>query len=103
MKQFTIKRNVLTAEEIQQYTEWNPGYIATGDTITCKYTDYYGLPCTETYVLFKAADAKHRWTPYHMARQTSKYIIIARYSRYWKLTLNGEAVSFDAEDDNSNR
>lgn len=103
MKKFIINKNALTAEEIQQYTAMNPGYIATGDTITCEYTNYYGQECSESLVLFKAADAKHRWTPYGMARQTSKYIIIARYSRYWKLTLNGEIVSLDAEDDNSNR
>ena len=103
MKKFTIKRNALTAEEINQYNEWNPGYIATGDTITYEFIDRYGILASETMILFKAADAKHRWTPYGMARQTSKYIIIARYDRYFKLTLSGEVVSLDAEDDNSNR
>lgn len=103
MKKFTINRNVLTEEEIHQYTNWNKGYNATGDTITCEYTNRYDQECSETLVLFKAADAKHHWTPYGMARQTSKYIIIARYDRYWKLTLNGEIVSLDAEDDNSNK
>lgn len=103
MKKFTINKNVIPAEEIQQYNAWNPGYTATGDTITCEYVNYYGQECSETLVLFKAADAKHRWTPYGMARQTSKYIIIARYSCYWKLTHNGDIVSLDAEDDNSNR
>lgn len=103
MKKFTIIRNDLTAEEVQQYTKLNPGYIATGDAIKCEYTNYYGQECSETLVIFKAADAKHYWTPYGMARQTSKYIIIARYDRYWKLTLNGEIVSLDAEDDNTNR
>lgn len=101
MKKFTINRNDLTAEDILSYNKLNPGYTATGDTITCEYTNYYGQECKETYVLFKAADAKHHWTPYHMARQTSKYIIIARYDRYWKLTLKGEIVSLDAEDNNS--
>ena len=103
MKKFTINKNVLTDEEIKQYTTWNPGYIATGDTITCEFTNYYGQECSESLVLFKASDAKHHWTPYGMARQTSKYIIIARYSCYWKLTLNGKIVSLDAEDDNTAR
>lgn len=103
MKKFTINKNVLTAEEIQEYTAMNPGYIATGDTITCEYINYYGQECSEELVLFKAADAKHHWTPYSTARQTSKYIIIARHSSYWKLTLKGEIVSLDAEDDNSDR
>ena len=103
MKKFTINKNDLTADHIRAYTELNPGYIATGDTITCEYTNYYGQNCSETYVLFKAADNKHNWTPYHTARQTSKYIIIARYDRYWKLTLSGKVVSLDAEDDNTNR
>lgn len=103
MKKFTIKKDVLTPEEIAQYTEWNPGYIATGDTILFEYTDQYGLPGSEELIIFKAADGKHHWTPYGSARQTSKYIILARYDRYYKLTLKGEIVSLDAEDNNSDR
>ena len=103
MKRFTIIKNDLTAEEIQDFANRNPGYIPTGDVIKCEYKNYYGQDCSETLVIFKAADAKHHWTPYGMARQTSKYIIIARYDRYWKLTLTGNIVSLDAEDDNSNR
>ena len=103
MKKFTINKNALTAKDIEQYNECNKGYTATGDTITCEYTDYYGLKQSETLVLFKASDAKHHWTPYGMARQTSKYIIIARYSRYWKLTHDGEIVSLDANDDNTDK
>jgi hypothetical protein len=103
LKKFTINKNVLTAEEITEYANLNPGYIPTGDTITCEFTNYYGQECKEELILFKAADAKHRWTPYMMARQTSKYIIIARYDRYWKLTLNGELVSLDAEDNNTDQ
>jgi hypothetical protein len=103
MKKFTINKNDISAEDIQQYNAWNPGYIATGDTITCEYTNYYGQECSDTLVIFKAADGKHRCTPFGMARQTSKFIIIARYSNYWKLTHNGKIVSLDAEDNNSNR
>lgn len=103
MKKFTVKKNVLTPEEITQYTKMNPGYIATGDTVLYEYTDYYGLPGSEELIIFKAADSKHHWTPYRSARQTSKYIILARYSNYIKLTLKGELVSLDAEDDNSDR
>lgn len=103
MKEFIINKKSLTAEEIEQYTKWNPGYIATGDTIICKYTNYYGQQCSDELVIFKAADAKHHWTPYGSARQTSKYIILARHSSYWKLTLDGKIVSLDAEDNNSNR
>ena len=103
MNKFTINRNRLTPEEIKRFTAMEPGYVATGDTITCEYTNYYGQKCSDPFVLFKAADAKHRWTQCGMARQTSKYIIIARHDRYWKLTLNGEIVSLDAKDDNSNR
>ena len=103
MKKFTVNKNDLTAKEIAQYSAWNKGYYATGDTITCEYVNRYGQECSETLVLFKASDAKHYWTPYRMARQTSKYIIIARYDRYWKLTLNGKIVSLDANDDNSDK
>lgn len=103
MKKFTINRNALTPEEMTQFNAWNKGYLATGDTITYEYTDRYGLQGSETLVIFKAADAKHRWTPYGMARQTSKYIILARYDRYFKLTLSGEVVSLDAEDNNTAR
>ena len=103
MKKFTVNRNDLTPEEIQEFTTMNPGYTPTGDTITCEYINRYDQKCTETLVIFKAADVKHRWTPYGMARQTSKYIIIARYDRYWKLTHTGEIVSLDAEDDNSDK
>lgn len=103
MKKFTINKNDLTAKEIRQYSAWNPGYIATGDTITCQYVNYYGQACSETLILFKPVDAKHYWTPYGMARQTSKYIIIARHSCYWKLTRNGDIVSHGAKDGNGNQ
>lgn len=103
MKKFNIQKASLTAQEIRDYTAMNPGYIATGDTIKCEYTNYYNQECSEELIIFKAADCKHRRTPFGMARQTSKYIIIARYDRYWKLTHNGEIVSLDAEDDNTAR
>lgn len=101
MKKFTIRKKVLSTEEIEQYNAWNPGYIATGDTILYEYTDYYGLPGCEELVIFKAADRKHNYTPYMSARQTSKYIILARYSSYIKLTHNGKVISLDAEDNNT--
>lgn len=99
---FTIKRNSLTAEEKERFERYNPGYVTTGDTIVFDYTSRYGQHESEELVIFKAADRKHNWTRYGMARQTSKYIILARYDRYYKLTLNGKIVSLDAEDNNSN-
>lgn len=103
MKKFTIIKNDLTAEEIETFARRNPGYIPTGDIVRYEYTNRYDQECCDNLVIFKAADAKHHWTPYGMARQTSKYIILARWDRYFKLTHTGKIVSLDAEDDNSNR
>lgn len=103
MHKFTVRKKSLTVEEIRKFTNMNPGYIATGDTILHEYVDYYGLNGSEELVVFKPRDGKHNWTPYGMTRQTSKYFIIARYDRYYKLTHSGEIVSLDANDDNSDR
>ena len=101
MQKFEIIYNDLTQEEIETFERWNPGYTATGDILHHEFTNRYGQHEEEHLVIFKAKDHKHRWTPYGMARQTSKYIICARYDRYYKLTLTGEIVSLDAEDNNS--
>lgn len=98
----TIINEELTQEDVQWLEKVNPGYTLTDRSIKLEGIDRYGLPWSETLPIFKSMPG-HNWTPYGMARQTKNHIICARYDRYYKFTLDGEVVSLDAEDDDTDR
>ena len=98
----TVINSAHTKQDIDFYETINVGYTLTERSIRLEGKDRYGLPWEETLPIFKGK-AGHNWTPYGMARQTKNHIICARYDRFYKFTLDGEIVSLDAEDNDSER
>lgn len=91
MSIFTRCEN-LNAEEMRYFgtyaTKYGPEFTVTGETIREEWETG-----AITRVIFKGS-----WTPYGVMRDCGDHYIIARYSRYDRVSKDLTAITYDVDD-----